>query len=115
MSNKKIANIVEKINEKTTAGLLEWESTETEGTYQVSFVNYSVRILSKYNPQYADENDYIIQVMNSNGELVEEVYDEEFKGFLDKAYDKMKNIHELARRQVMGVDKALESILDELK
>lgn len=114
MSYNKIAVLIKKIHEKSTNGSIEWEGTEEEGTYQVSFSNYSVRISTRFNPAYPDQSDQIIQIINSSGELVEEVSDIDLKDLIPKAYEVMKNIHELARRQVMGVEHALDSILGEL-
>lgn len=113
MSYNKIVNIVKKILEKTNNGSIEWEGTERGDTYQVSFSNFSVRLFPRDNPHTPD-TDYIIQIINSDGEIVEEVSDEDLKSLLSEAFTKMKQLHELARRQVMGVEGALDAILSEL-
>lgn len=113
MSYQKIANLVKKIYEMSNDGLVVWEATEKEGTYQLSFSNYSVRLFERYVHQY-EGNDYIIQIINSDGELVEETSDVDLKPLWDDSYNSMKHIYGTARRQVMGVENALDSILDEL-
>ena len=115
MSYQKIADIITKISEKTKNESIEWETTEKEGVYQVSLSNYSVRVFKvpgRENPM--EEEDYIIQVMNGQGEIVEEVSDVDIKSVLTDAYTMMKSTFELARRKAMGVDVALDSILGEL-
>lgn len=114
MSYQKIADIITKVYERTNANLVEWEATEQQNKFQVSFANYSLRISVKENSLDPDDNDYIIYVINSYGEIVEEVSDEDLRQLLPDAFMKMKSIYELARRKAMGVDYALDSILDEL-
>ena len=63
------------------------------------------------------EEDIVLQLFNEKGELIEEVDDTDFKvGELAPGYPFpfMAEIHAMARRAVMGVNKAIDSILDEL-
>lgn len=119
MSYQKIADLVTKIYKKSNDGTIEWEATEKEGTYQLSFSNYSVRIFTKENKNIYDNNqyedDYILQILNDEGELVEETNDGQLSQLLgEKSFEIMKHLYEIARRQVMGVENALDSILNEL-
>ena len=114
MSYQKTADIIIKISKKTQDDLIEWETTERAGKYQVSFSNYSIRIFKSISNETPGDDDYIIQVINGYGETVEEVSDVDIKSLLPDAYKIMKNTYELARRKAMGVDEALDSILDEL-
>lgn len=114
MSYQKIANLVQRICEKSKYNLIEWEGTEKEGTYQVSFSNYSIRIFSTQSKNNPSDIAYVMQIINSDGELVEETDDEDLKQWWDDSYIEMKLAHETARRKVMGVEDALDSILHEL-
>jgi hypothetical protein len=111
MADKRRA-LVERLLEKTTAGEVNWEATETELEFQAAFTKYTVRITSQH---HRDSTDYIIRIFNSEGALVEEFDDTEltaddvFSPFLV-----MKETHDLARRYVMGAEQALDALLDEL-
>mgnify|MGYP000198919873 CR=1 FL=1 len=115
MSYKKIINIIQKIHTKTNNDLIEWETTEESGIYQVSFSTYSIRISERQSYSTPEEHDFIIQIINNMGDIVEEVSDEDIASSLEKAYHIMKSTYELARRKAMGVDLALDTILDELE
>ncbi len=112
MSYPKIAQLVELLSKNTIDSRINWEETDQTGVFQTSFPDYTVRIFPRQN--YTQDIDYIVQVINSNGELVEEVSDEDLTNHTDDAYKLMKGMHEIARRQVMGVESALNSILNEL-
>lgn len=114
MSYQKITNLVREICRKTYKGLIDWEATEKEGVYQVSFSNYSVRLFLAPSMVQSGSNDYVIQIINSDGALVEETNDEEMKDLWSDAYHEMKQAHDMIRRKIMGVEDALDSILEEL-
>lgn len=114
MSYQKIVNLTKKIYQKSNDGSITWEATEQKNTYQVSFSDYSVRITKLPSKDFPDSDDYIIQIINSSGDIVEEMSDIDLKDSWDESFSAMKSIHEVARRQVMGVEQALDSILSEL-
>lgn len=114
MSYKKIANIIEKIYEKTTENTVQWEETETSDIFQVSFSNYALRISKKQLSQDIDDCDFMIEVINTLGETIEYVKDEDISSLIENSYYKMKLTYESARKKALGVDDALDSILNEL-
>jgi hypothetical protein len=114
MSDPKVLQLIERLHEKTMAGTLEWEKTVEDGEFQVSFPNYSVQL-----KQHPDEPMYLLTLLNDVGEIIAEVNDEDYDGpgaseGLKPVYRKMKAMYERARRDVLGVDKAVDSILIEL-
>ena len=111
MSYKKIGTIIQSLHEKTISGAITWEETEVDGTYQVSFPNYSVRIFSI---KSSTDNDYFIQIINEFGKVLDEVSDIDLKDIIDNPYKLMKEIHNSARRQALGVEDALDAILSNL-
>lgn len=111
MSENKMLVLINKLAERTGKGNLEWKSTEASGVYQTSFPKYSVRLAIRKNQRVADL-DYVVQIIDNSGELVEEVDDTDF-GSGDH-YEVMKELYEGARRKAKGVDDALDSILEDL-
>ena len=112
MSYEKIAKILEKLNEKTTQGKIQWEQTNIPDIFQTSFPEYSVRIL-RQTDEY-EYGDYILQLYNSEGILLETANDVDIKTVLEESNQIMRNLYETARRIALKVDESLDSIIAEL-
>lgn len=118
MSYEKVGKLIDSLYTRTKTGYINWEETERTGVYQVSFPKYSVRLLSQPTRSQAyngdETQDYIIQIINEYGIVVDEVSDIDVKDIIIDSYKKMKEMHDLARRQALGVDEALDEILRDL-
>ncbi|MCE1016644.1 hypothetical protein LU640_05030 [Pseudomonas monteilii] len=112
MSNAKIARLLELLIERTESGELEWEPTVKSDVFQANFPRYSVRILTT---EAEIDIDIVLQIINEEGLVVESVRDPQLNGFVESAFLKMRALHESARRIAMGVDKALDEIIDFLE
>lgn len=113
MSHIKTAVMLQTLVDKTAAGKVIWAETEQSGAFQTSFPNYSVRIFEAQN--FENTTDFVLQITNADGDVVEEVRDPELTEFFEKPYVVMRDLHESARRRAMGVDDALDEILRSLK
>ena len=113
MSYDKAGELVDALYEKTISGQINWEESEVPDAYQVSFPHYSVVIFTKHNEEH-NATDYCLQIINEDGTIIETFCDLDFEGIIPKAYDKLKEIHNVARRQVLGVEEALDTILSNL-
>ncbi|MBA5706809.1 hypothetical protein DT037_06925 [Pseudomonas fulva] len=111
MSTHKIAVILDKLIEKTAAGELGWQSTERRDVYQVSFPHYSIR-MQRIDKDF--EEDFVVQIINKDGNILESFNDTEVKIFYSNAFSRMKELHSAARRKAMGVEDALDELLKEL-
>lgn len=109
MSYPKMANLVVSLLKQTNDGRLHWGQTEKPDVFQAAFPRYSVRMYSRQANQI--ELDYILQIINDVGDIVEEVADPELREVLDGSYRVMKDLYEAARRSAMGVEQALDDIL----
>jgi hypothetical protein len=113
MSYPKIARLVSALLTQTESGSLTWAQTEKSDMFQASFPRYSVRIYThQSNPI---ELDYVLQILNDFGDIVEEVSDPDLKDVLASPYVIMRDLHDAARRSAMGVESALDEILDYLE
>ena len=106
------AKLVDLLDKKQREGKLSWETTEKVKIFQTAFTDYSVRITERRNENGAD--DIFISVFNEEGDLLEEFSDLSVGSELPRAYETMSRLYESARREALGVDKALDSLLDEL-
>ncbi len=108
--------LVQKLASRTTEGKVEWERTAEDGTYQVSFPNYSIHIFTREGE--SNQPDVIVQILDDSGDIVEEVSDVDLKGKLgidaSKAFILMNEMYKTARRRARGVDQALQSIMKAL-
>ncbi|NWE39590.1 hypothetical protein HX875_08950 [Pseudomonas yamanorum] len=110
MSYPKIARLIETLLSQTEAGTLQWAQTEKSEVFQASFPRYSIRIYPENSSNF--QPDYFLQILNEVGEIVEVVSDPDLRDVMDMAFTKMQNLYEGARRSAMGVESALDEILD---
>ena len=108
MSNNKILTVLDKLIEKTSAAELDWKPTEKKDTYQVIFPRYSIRI---FVVDKGFEEDVVVQIINSEGNILETFSDIDIREYYPDAYSKMLGLHASARRKAMGVEDALDELL----
>jgi len=112
MTNEKLLLMIKKIYERTKADKLKWEETEKRKVFQVALAEFSIRI----SPSDVDDNatDYILEIYNSEGALIETVYDRQFYEQESKILEYFREIYEKARRTAFNVDGSLDKIMNEL-
>jgi len=116
MADDKMVVLAKKLLSRTKEGKLHWEMTSHDDVYQVAFANYVVRLLSRAGSE-GPEIDYIMQILNERGQLVDEVSDVDLTRLMasgETMFPAMRDLYDLARRTAMGVEQALTTLLDEL-
>ena len=111
MVDRKLITVIKQLHKKTLAGKIFWEATVEADVYQASFPGSTIKIF----PQGAD---YVVMIYNDEGVLIEEVNDTDFDpdDFGDEdPYAFLDELYSMARRRALGVDEALDSLLDELE
>ncbi|WP_458718197.1 hypothetical protein [Pseudomonas gregormendelii] len=109
MSESKIVRLIQGVVRQTNAGKIDWEVTEREEVFQASFTNYSIRL----SQTEADMGvDYWLTIINNEGLVIESVSDVQIREELDGAYRIMESLYANARRVALGVDKALDDLLN---
>lgn len=111
MADEKVVKLIRGLSKQTLAGKVGWEATEREGVFQVSYPNYSIRISIK---EMDRGDDVWLTIINDVGDVVESVSDMTIKGSLPNAYSIMSNIYSEARRVAMGVNAAIDEILNDM-
>lgn len=117
MSLSKEAQIVDRLIKSTEAGLVTWEATTSENTYEVSMPDYTIRL--RNTPTYYEQyDDYVrsfhIEFVNNKGKVLLSVSDDSLTPELGDAHTKLSNLFDLILRRVEGVDQALDDILKNL-
>lgn len=108
--------LIQRLHAKTMAGELQWEKTVSKNSFQTAFPNYVVRV----SVTYAEDDsapDYHIAVRDGAGTTIESVSDRDINSALpdSRAYPLMGELFTKAKRQALGVNQALESLLNELE
>ena len=94
---------------KTASNELEWKEGVYSASFQVSFPNYSLTLSE--NQRERGGYDYVISILDADGSIIDTFSDIDLgEGY----YSKMVELYQNARRQALGVDKALDEILNEL-
>ena len=114
MSYNKLAILVNKLADKTTDHKINWEETARGDSFQVSFPEYSIIIDTCESETESGQIDYRIAILNNEGRIIESAVDPDFKDYIEDPYLIMKDMYETARRQTLGVEDALDSILEKL-
>jgi hypothetical protein len=110
MAFDKYKQLVDRLSQKTLNKELTWKESAQANAFQVSFTNYSV----SFSEQGAGP-DYSIAIINSSGEVVDTFTDVDLDEGKGTAYfRKMGDLFQTARRQALGVDQAIDEILDDL-
>jgi hypothetical protein len=114
MNDNNLILLIKKLIDLTSKNSLNWEVTDKDDVFQLSFPQYTIRLSLNQSPSSPLEDAYFIKIFNSNGQLVESVNDEDIKEQLPGSFSKLRELHSQARRKSLGVDKAIDDILHEL-
>jgi hypothetical protein len=114
MSSDKYLRLAYLLIQRTNDGTAVWEPTSRHGTFAVSFPDYSVRIALV---QGDNAEDVQFQIVNSEGTVIDTFTDvDAAQGLADRgqAYTDMAGLYQQARRQAMGVEAALDKLIEQL-
>ena len=108
MYQHKLLDIVDKLLGRSELGKVNWHASEAENTYLVTYSRSSFSITSdEVEPQF-----YRISAINENAVEVDSL---EFRDPRDSAYTPVEALYNFAKRQAMGVEKVLDTLLQEIE
>ena len=110
MADDKLVKLVKGLDKQTAAGKINWESSDRVGVFQVSYPNFSIRIGIK---DRGDAEDVWISIIDNIGDVVESFTDVTLNE-MPNAFGVMSNIYVEARRVAMGVNAALDELLNDI-
>jgi len=116
MADAKLVLLIQKMMDKTATGQLHWEVAAQKDGFQVSFTDYSVILSGRASRGMPGNLEYVLSVYNSQGQLIDEVGDEDLKpaDLPPNPYNQMKAMYNSARRIALGVDAAINKLLEEI-
>jgi hypothetical protein len=115
-TEEKLLKLFQRLHAKTKAGEIKWEQTSRSDVFQTAFPNYVVKLSAR--PSDSGEAfDYFVSIVNENGVVLETASDIDIsKAFpAVEAYKTMRELYDMARREALGVNAALDSLLGELE
>lgn len=118
-STAKLIKISNALLTQTKQGRLTWVPTNKLDNFEVSFPDYSVRISNKKGgPLLPHFGQFEVEIYNNEGRVIETgTSDEMKKEAIPEAShieEVLSELHDLARRQALGTDKALDDLLSRL-
>jgi hypothetical protein len=101
MANEKAAELIKVILEKSRAGEVTWKKTSSKRTFLASFPKYSVTIEGPdFSPTF--------RLHTETGETIEEI---NILGVSGATKGEMGELFQLARRQSLGGEQAVDELL----
>ncbi len=113
MAYEKTATVIARLIKRTNAGQVKWEPTVEQGAFQLSFPGSSVVLLARESGRYEDDVEYVFRVNNESGDILEEVTETTLREVPTAVRD-LRALYLAVRRQALGVDAVLDSILGAL-
>jgi hypothetical protein len=110
----KMGRVVRLVRDRTNSNELDWQTTARKGVYQTAFPDMAIQARQRANADFPQIMDVVIAIQNEEGETVEEVTGDDLSGDFDNPNRVLEEIYEGARRQALGVDSALDSLLEYL-
>jgi hypothetical protein len=116
IADVKMAQLVRKLHENTQDKRITWASIPDHNAFEATFPRYTLRLSED---EIQDRTDYVVTIINDQGVAVDRFSDvdlsDAFPGGTDEGWFKlMREIYEMARRQALRADEAIDAILGEL-
>lgn len=104
-----IYQLIHLLLDKTKEEKIEWEPGPVSESYHSRIGENSVAIRK-------NRDDYFLSIYNSDGDNVEDISDPELtRAGYNEAFSMLDNLFMFARRNALGTDKVVSSILSELQ
>ncbi|MDW7552608.1 MULTISPECIES: hypothetical protein [Azospirillum] len=117
MSEEKFAELVDLLDVKTADSSLLWYDDGSDSRFFAQLGAFSIRIY-RVSLEFGDDFDIYIEIVDENGDVIDSFSDLSLKDLnTDKInyYRKMNKLYVAARRSAKGADKAIDSVISELK
>jgi hypothetical protein len=121
MSLEKQWKMLQQLAKKTEAGEVNWKPSADDTSFQVSFKAYT--LILRETPREPSEYDYEVILLDEFGQIADrftdialfEEFGEDIRSRHDLPYSLMRRLFAAARRKATGLDKILDTILDDLE
>ena len=119
---EKALALVQRLHARTREGKIDWKDTNAETEVKVTLAPFVLQLRQVHDPDFPTEPDYELEVVEENSDrTVELITNRTLRPVMDRLteeglnpYRLMALTFEMARREALGVDNALDSILKDL-
>lgn len=121
MSDTSLLILLSRLLKRTRENKIDWEPVRNSDEFRANFGDYAVTIAKRPDPEYPEQPDYALTILDSESRPVEEVTNLSLAEIAEERdpndphpYTAMAELYERARRTALGADKAIRSILEDL-
>jgi hypothetical protein len=107
MSTQKLAELVTRLIRLTDQDRIEWTLGPDERSVMAAFPSYGVSLREH-------GSDFVIDIYNQQGNIIESIRDPEVAPWIPNSFQLMRSMYASARRRALGIDQAIDTLLDEL-
>lgn len=115
MTTEKYLLLLQKLERKTSRGEADWQPTVSETAFLISFSNYSLVIERLW---MGNDEEVRLQLRDQAGNVVDTVTEAELAAASNlegrEFYQWLNGVYDSARRRALGIEAALDSVLDDL-
>ncbi len=119
MLEKKFLDLLVRLHKKTMERKLEWTASfYDDKAFRTKLGDFAVTIGLRNDPDYPDQPDYVVQILGGNDKVLEEFSNVTLRGLSTNdtnAYSLLDETYTNARRAALGVESAVESLLENLE
>lgn len=117
-------SIVNTLYKRTVEGAINWvESNWHSGAFEAEFENVKVVIREEDDPEYPQQPDYILNIVNTRtGRGIEVISNRTLSPLTERVneqglnpYSVLQETFKMARRKALKVDDTLDNLLEQLK
>jgi hypothetical protein len=120
MEDERITELVKTIYAGTEQGKIKWEQSADDDTFLVPFSGYSLRMTREIFYSVPEEDseqiDYRLEIFDDTSTLLEVIRSSDIKTWRRRksSYIILSELWSMARRHALGVNEAIDTILDAL-
>jgi hypothetical protein len=117
MNQSKYAELVFALQQQTLGGKVDWRPEDATsikpGKFACTLGKFTISFFTTRNDN--GELDYILAISDQYGAEIDRVSDVDLRTHMDSSYSFMQDFYKEVRQQALGVDKALNALISELK
>ncbi len=118
---EKALALVQNLYVRTSDGDVDWQVTGNERAFQAQLGDFTLRLTRIPDIEYQDSPDYELRVLDKSEREVESITNRSLRPVMDRStpeglnpYSLLDRTFEMARRQALGVDQAMDTLLQSL-
>jgi len=121
MADSENLRLIQLLYLRTKERAVQWTPDTTAGAFVASFQDYAIRIRAQADMDFPDQPDYFVEILDEAGRAVDNLSNYSFSTMMEEKtqeglnpYQVLAETYVAAKRQALGADQALKSLLEQL-